>query len=63
MIYAMGLAFVVILMRGTIPDTLSRMLFLFIPVVLLLWLTRLSFERSTHRRVGATSVSGEYGRK
>lgn len=51
MIYAMGLPFVVILMRGTIPDTLSRMLFLFVPLVFLLWVTRLRFGRSisTHR--------------
>lgn len=46
LIYAMGLPFVVILMRGTIPDTLTRMLFLFVPVVFLLWFTRLSFGRS-----------------
>lgn len=37
----MSLPFVVILMRGTVPDTLTRMLFLFVPLVLLLWLTRL----------------------
>lgn len=46
LIYAMGLPFVVILMRGTIPDTLTRMLFLFVPLVFLLWFTRLSFGRS-----------------
>ena len=44
MIYAMGLPFVVILMRGTIPGTLTRMLFLFVPLVLLMWLTRLRFR-------------------
>ena len=45
MIYAMGLPFVVILMRGTIPGTLTRMLFLFVPLVLLMGLTRLGFGR------------------
>ncbi len=40
MIYAMGLPFVVLLMRGTIPDTLGRMLFLVVPLVLLMWLIR-----------------------
>ena len=52
MIYAMGLPFVVILMRGTIPGTLTRMLFLFVPLVLLLWLTRLrSRSRLQSRRI------------
>jgi len=41
MIYAMGVPFIVILMRGTIPDTLTRMLFLFMPLLLLLWLVRI----------------------
>ena len=36
MIYSMGLPFVVILMRGTIPDTLARMLFMLIPLVLVM---------------------------
>lgn len=51
MIYAMGLPFVVILMRGTIQDTLSRMLFLFVPLVLLLWLVRmrLRFRRRIYK--------------
>lgn len=49
MIYAMGLPFVVILMRGTIPDTLARMLFLLVPLALLVWLTRLRF-RPSHLR-------------
>lgn len=52
MIYAMGLPFVVILMRGTIPGTLTRMLFLFVPLVLLLWLIRLrSRPRLQSRRI------------
>jgi hypothetical protein len=41
LIYAMGLPFVIILMRGTIPGTLTRMLFLFVPLILLIWVTRL----------------------
>lgn len=40
-VYSMGLPFVVILMRGSIPDTLSRMLFYFVPLVLLMVLVRL----------------------
>lgn len=40
MIYSMGLPFVVILMRGTIPDTLARMLFMFVPLVLLMLTAR-----------------------
>lgn len=51
LVYAMGLPFVVILMRGTIPDTLSRMLFMFIPLALLLWLQRMRFSPA-YRRVG-----------
>ena len=39
-----ALPFVVILMRGTIPGTLTRMLFLFVPLGLLMWLTRLRFR-------------------
>lgn len=38
LIYSMAFPFIVILLRGTIPDTLSRMLFLVVPLVLfLLW--------------------------
>lgn len=51
LVYAMGLPFVVILMRGTIPDTLGRMLFLFVPVVLLLWVQRIRLSPS-YRRAG-----------
>ena len=36
MIYSMALPFVVILMRGSVPDTLARMLFMFVPLVLLM---------------------------
>ena len=36
MIYSMGLPFVVILMRGSIPDTLARMLYMFVPLVLVM---------------------------
>lgn len=50
MIYAMGLPFVVILMRGTIPGTLTRMLFLFVPLVLLMWVTRLRFGSPAPKR-------------
>lgn len=46
MIYAMGLPFIVILMRGTIPDTVARMLFLLFPLVLLMWSTRLGLRPS-----------------
>lgn len=41
LIYSMVLPFTVILMRGTIPDTLSRMLFYFVPVVMLMVTLRL----------------------
>ena len=50
MIYAMGLPFTIILMRGTIPDTLSRMLFQFVPLVLLIWVTRISFLARTRAK-------------
>jgi len=40
MIYSMGLPFVVILMRGAVPDTLARMLFMFVPLVLLMLTAR-----------------------
>ena len=36
LIYSMGLPFVVILMRGSIPDTLARMLFYFAPLCILM---------------------------
>jgi oligosaccharide repeat unit polymerase len=36
MIYSMGLPFVVIMMRGSIPDTLARMLYTFVPLVLVM---------------------------
>jgi hypothetical protein len=49
MIYAMGLPFVVILMRGNIQGTLARMLFLLVPLVLLLWLTRFRFGPKSQR--------------
>ena len=41
LLYSMGLPFVVILMRGSIPDTLARMLFYFTPLFLLLIFNRL----------------------
>lgn len=41
LIYSMGLPFVVILMRGTIPDTLARMLFLMVPLVAFMLLLRI----------------------
>ena len=41
MIYSMGLPFVVILMRGSIPDTLARMLFYFAPLYILMIVKRL----------------------
>jgi len=41
MVYSMGLPFVVILMRGNIPDTLARMLFFFAPLLILLIFKRL----------------------
>jgi hypothetical protein len=41
MLYSMGLPFVVILMRGSIPDTLARMLFYFAPLFLLLIFKRI----------------------
>ena len=41
MLYSMGLPFVVILLRGSIPDTLSRMLFYFAPLFLLMIFKRL----------------------
>jgi hypothetical protein len=51
LIYAMGLPFVVILLRGTIPDILGRMLFLFFPLVMLLCLTRLRFGSKPQRNL------------
>lgn len=44
LIYSMSLPFVVILMRGTIPGTLSRMLFIVIPLVLAMWFSRFRFR-------------------
>lgn len=44
LIYSMSLPFVVILMRGTVPDTLSRMLFTVIPLILTMWLSRLRWR-------------------
>lgn len=46
LIYSMGLPFVVILMRGTVPDTLSRMLFMVVPLVLAMWISRLRWGKS-----------------
>lgn len=40
LIYSMGLPFVVMLMRGTLADTLSRMLFMVIPLVIVMWVSR-----------------------
>jgi hypothetical protein len=40
MIFSMGLPFVVILMRGTIPHTLAILLFMFVPLVLLMLTAR-----------------------
>ena len=40
-LYAMGLPFIIILLRGTVTDTLGRALFLVVPLMLLIWLTRL----------------------
>lgn len=61
LVYAMGLPFVVILMRGTIPDTLGRMLFLLVPVALLLWFQRIRFSPS-YRRVGGKNALHGRGR-
>jgi oligosaccharide repeat unit polymerase len=44
LIYSMGLPFVAILMRGTLPDTVARMLFMVIPLMLAMWLSRLRFR-------------------
>jgi hypothetical protein len=52
LIYAMALPFVIILMRGSIPDTLSRMLFLVCPLVLLMLLMRLRFRFLPRLRAG-----------
>lgn len=41
LLYSMGLPFVVILMRGSIPDTLARMLFYFAPLFMLMIVKRL----------------------
>lgn len=46
LIYSMGLPFVVILMRGTLPDTLSRMLFMVVPLVLAMWIARFRWGKS-----------------
>jgi hypothetical protein len=45
LVYSMTLPFVVIFMRGTIPDMLGRALFLVVPLALLFFLTRLRFGR------------------
>ena len=50
LIYSMGLPFVVILSRGSLPDTLSRMLFMVFPLVLMMWLTRLRVLPNRPRR-------------
>ena len=54
MLYSMGLPFVVILMRGSIPDTLARMLFYFAPLFMLMVYKRL---RTRIGRVIAIRVS------
>ena len=41
LVYSMGLPFIIILMRGNIPDTLARMLYYFGPLVMLLIFQRL----------------------
>ena len=56
MIYAMALPFVIILLRGTIPDTLSRMLFLVVPFVLFMVL------RIVKQKVG-TRIFGRHRQK
>jgi hypothetical protein len=61
-IYSMGLPFVVILLRGSIPNTLANMLFMLIPLVLLIWLVRIRvrspsvFLTKTNRDKGASKV-------
>lgn len=59
LIYSMGLPFVVILMRGTLPDTLSRMLFMVVPLVLTMWISRLRWgkSQSIHMRGRSTIQS------
>lgn len=47
-LYSMGLPFVIILMRGTIPDTLARMLFYFFPLLLLMLFERLQMRVRKH---------------
>lgn len=46
LIYSMGLPFTIILMRGTLPDTLSRMLFMVVPLVLAMWFSRFRWSKS-----------------
>jgi hypothetical protein len=48
-IYSMGLPFVVILLRGNIPDTLARMLFYFAPLLIFL------IYKGLHARIGSES--------
>lgn len=55
LVYSMGLPFVVILMRGNIPDTLARMFFYFSPLIMLLLYKRLCI------RVGREPLIGSVG--
>lgn len=57
LIYSMGLPFVVILMRGTIPGTLARMLFIVIPLVLVAWFSRLRFRPHVDERGPGSQAS------
>lgn len=49
LIYSMGLPFVVILMRGTLPDTIARMLFMVVPLAVVMWISRMRTHTSVAR--------------
>ncbi len=46
LLYSMSLPFVIILMRGTLPDTLSRILFMVVPIFILLMIERFRLVKS-----------------
>ena len=59
LIFSMCLPFVVILMRGSLPDTLSLVLFMVVPLVILSWLSRLGLRSSEGRVVQGVRIKYE----
>lgn len=58
LVYSMSLPFIVILMRGTIPDTLARMLFAVFPLVLLMWSAKLGRRAHVRARTKLQIIPG-----